>query len=257
MAGLLISLLLSARVLNSGSFESSRRINQDLGEQNRKVTVTLKLVQVFVTDKRGKPVKDLERSDFDLYDNSRPAEIVALEKYVSDAPQIKTKIDNERTRSGEPGEANRKYFLLFDFAFNNKFGVRESKNAALHFINNWLQNGDEIAVVSYSTLKRLSIDAELTTDRQNCREIIERLEKGNLGRFAPNVEEEYWEFKNDRSFPRTPRPEISNSKRDLIGLFYGREFPINSGTCPWRIFCAGPVPFGPYIPGVSLVSAQR
>jgi hypothetical protein len=36
------------------------------------VSVTLKLVQVFVTDKQGRPVKDLNKSDFEIFDNGLP-----------------------------------------------------------------------------------------------------------------------------------------------------------------------------------------
>ena len=36
------------------------------------VTVTLKLIQVYVSDRDGNPVLDLTKDDFLLYDNGRP-----------------------------------------------------------------------------------------------------------------------------------------------------------------------------------------
>jgi hypothetical protein len=45
------------------------------------VTVTLKLVQVFVTDPDGHPARDLDKSDFVLYDNGELQEITGFEKH--------------------------------------------------------------------------------------------------------------------------------------------------------------------------------
>jgi hypothetical protein len=39
------------------------------------ISVTLKLVQVYVTDKSGKPVRDLTRDEFTVTDNGRPVTI--------------------------------------------------------------------------------------------------------------------------------------------------------------------------------------
>lgn len=37
-------------------------------ELQHEVTVTIKLIQVYVTDKEGNSVTDLEKSDFELFD---------------------------------------------------------------------------------------------------------------------------------------------------------------------------------------------
>ena len=50
------------------------------------VTVTLKLIQVFVTDANGKPALDLERSDFVITDNGKPQTITDFEKHVLALP---------------------------------------------------------------------------------------------------------------------------------------------------------------------------
>ena len=44
------------------------------------VSVTLKLIQVYVTDKNGKSIQDLTKDDFALYDNGKPVTITEFEK---------------------------------------------------------------------------------------------------------------------------------------------------------------------------------
>src|SRR5512137_2005867 len=45
------------------------------------VSVTLKLIQVYVTDKSGKPVRDLTKEEFRLTDNGQPVTLSAFEKH--------------------------------------------------------------------------------------------------------------------------------------------------------------------------------
>jgi hypothetical protein len=45
------------------------------------VSVTLKLIQVYVTDKSGKPVRDLTKDEFRLTDNGKPVTISAFERH--------------------------------------------------------------------------------------------------------------------------------------------------------------------------------
>ena len=45
------------------------------------VSVTLKLIQVYVTDKSGKPVRDLTKDEFKLTDNGKPVTFSAFEKH--------------------------------------------------------------------------------------------------------------------------------------------------------------------------------
>src|SRR5512136_2377037 len=45
------------------------------------VSVTLKLIQVYVTDKSGRPVRDLTKNEFTLMDNGKPVTISAFERH--------------------------------------------------------------------------------------------------------------------------------------------------------------------------------
>src|SRR5512137_2952193 len=50
------------------------------------VTVTLKLIQVFVTAARGQPALDLSRTDFLLTDNGKPQTITDFESHILGLP---------------------------------------------------------------------------------------------------------------------------------------------------------------------------
>jgi len=52
---------------------------------------------------------------------------------------------------------NRKLFLFFDFAYNNLRGIIKAKEAALHFLDNNVRADDEVAVLTYSALKGLTV----------------------------------------------------------------------------------------------------
>jgi VWFA-related protein len=164
------------------------------------VTVTVKLVQVYVTDKKGKPVQDLQKSDFVVYDNGQKKEITEFEKHILAPPTSKAPpqpseekiVQTPLLPADKVTVMTRKFFLFFDFAFNNQKGVNKAKQAALHFIDTELSPVDEVGLLSYSMLKGISIHEFLTTNHRKVREALQSLDaKGIAGR-AENVEEEYW-----------------------------------------------------------------
>ena len=86
--------------LNSESLQV--KISQE--EPQHKVVVVLKLVQVYVTDKKGNPVTDLEKSDFTLYDNGKLRAVTDFEKHllIKPAKKVEEKItETELPPAGE------------------------------------------------------------------------------------------------------------------------------------------------------------
>jgi len=164
------------------------------------VSVTLKLVQVYVTDKKGKPVQDLEKADFIVYDNGQKKEITEFEKHVLAPPTPKTPLlpDEEKIVPTPLSPADkvtvmaRKFFLFFDFAFNNQKGVNKAREAALHFIDTELSLGDQVGLLSYSMLKGISIHEYLTTNHRKVREAVEVINAKDIAGRAEDIEEEYW-----------------------------------------------------------------
>lgn len=180
-------LILYGQVSNSAF--SQEKKDQEVLEYE--VSVILKLVQVYVMDSDGNPVTDLEKEDFELYDNGKLQSITDFEKHILYMPSDKTKhLQKEEIPSHT--KLNRKFFLFFDFAFNSPRGIKNAKEAALYFIDNQLDPSDEVGVLSYSITKYLTVHENLTTNHKKGKEAVEGLGiEGILGR-AEDVEQKYW-----------------------------------------------------------------
>jgi len=187
------------------------------------VTVTVKLIQVYVTDKNGNPVLDLGKEDFVIYEDGKKQQITEFEKHVLSLPSMEEKIQPEKIpESGLPPPRklmNRKFFILFDFAYNNARGILKAKEAALHFIDTQLQPLDEVAVLSYSAIKSLTLHEYLTTDHKKVRNVVDSFGlKDILGR-AENLEVEYWSKMQNRTpldASNKQDPAIEGIKEKLI-----------------------------------------
>ncbi len=143
------------------------------------VTVTLKLIQVFVTDTDGNPIRDLEKTDFILYDNGKLKEITDFEQHFLTLPGKKAEEKASETKPSPPAklstQMNRKFFLFIDTARNDMQGIQKSKKAALHFIETQLQPSDEVALLSYDFVAGLKIHEYLTTNHEKIGEAIKKL----------------------------------------------------------------------------------
>jgi len=147
------------------------------------VAVTLKLVQVFVTDKKGNPITDLTKDDFILYDNSKLQTITDFEKHILTQPEKKIEKKAEEkleetelaTSQKVPLKMKRKFFLLLDLERNDGLGIINSKKAALHFMETQIQPTDEVGVLSNSPIGGLTVHEYLTTDHEKAKEAIKRI----------------------------------------------------------------------------------
>jgi len=186
-----------------GSFFPSSSASQEVVIRFQKplqheVFVTLKLIQVYITDKKGKSVQDLQKSDFVVYDNGQKKEITEFEKHILAGGPAKVELPPPAEKivptavPPPPQVMRRKFFLFFDFAFNTQKGVKKSREAALHMIDTELGPDDEVGLLSYSVLKGLSIHEYLTTEHQKIRQAIASMDVKNLSGRAEDVEEEYW-----------------------------------------------------------------
>jgi len=180
------------------------------------VTVTVKLIQVYVTDKAGNPVTDLKMDDFEIYDQRERKTITEFERHLlslpdivekptikAGAPEIKKKQPKTPENPPSTAKMNRKFILFFDFAFNNAKGILKSKEAALHFMDTKLLPEDEAAVLSYSVIHGLTVHEFLTTNHQKVREVIEGFGTKNIAGRAYNVESNYWRQRGEekREYP--------------------------------------------------------
>jgi len=143
------------------------------------VTVTLKLIQVYVTDKNGKPVTNLDKSEFRVFDNGILQTITEFERHMSPAPKpgiaepaIKEALVPTEIAAPRMG---RKFFVLIDLDANDFEGIAKSRAAALHFLDTQILLSDEVGVFSSSFMRGIILHAYLTTDHAKVREAIQRI----------------------------------------------------------------------------------
>ena len=160
------------------------------------MAVTLKLIQVYVTDKDGNPVTDLKPDDFVVHDNKKLQKITDFEQYKLASPtemlQPQPEIKDIESSTPIKGFMSRKFFLFFDLANNNTKGFMKAQQAALHFIDTQLQPSDEVSILSFSVLKGLTLHEYFTKDRQAIRNVVKQI--GSMGRVgrAENFEAIIW-----------------------------------------------------------------
>lgn len=163
------------------------RLNSESGQAKKdqkvfqqEVVVTLKLVQVHVTDKKGNPITDLTKDDFILYDNRKLQTITDFEKHLFAIPEKPVKPKKKVVEMIEEtklppspdisSRMNRKFIFLFATA-GPSAAVR-SKNAARHFIDTRIQPTDEVGVMSYSLISGLELHEYFTSDMDKVKKAI-------------------------------------------------------------------------------------
>jgi VWFA-related protein len=178
----------------NGSAEAKAQKEQAL--LRHEVTVTLKLIQVYVTDNKGNPVTDLEKDDFIVYDNGKKQSITEFEKHGLSLYSAKEEAQHEKIIETPVQAAQelmpRKFFLFFDFAFNNANGIEKAKKAALHFVDTQVLPTDEVGVLSYSAIKSLKLHEYLTTDQRKVRDVVREFGMKEIAGRAEDFEAAYW-----------------------------------------------------------------
>jgi VWFA-related protein len=145
------------------------------------VTVTLKLIQVFVTGPDGKPALDLTRSDFVLTDNGKPQTITDFESHVLAVPAAERAVAvaapaPSPALAAEPAPLlSRKFIFLIDYVQNGFEGVQKAKAAAREFLDSKVGPDDEVGLFSLSTWSGLTLHQYLTKDHAKVRSALKKL----------------------------------------------------------------------------------
>jgi VWFA-related protein len=162
------------------------------------VGVTLKLITVRVTDRKGAAIGGLAKDDFVVFDGGRQVKITEFERHdpVSAIPPAKAKaetiVETPLDAGARPILLPRRFFVFLDYAFGDDRGIRKARQAALHFLDTGLRPGDEVGLITYSAVRGLAIRQFLTADASAVRRAVEASWKDLLSGRAENVEEEYW-----------------------------------------------------------------
>jgi VWFA-related protein len=178
---IILPIFVSFCLIAGPSSQSSATLQEAVRPQKplqHEVSVTLKLIQVIVTDKKGNPVTDLRKDEFILYDNGEQKTLTEFEKHVLSLPSAKAPAEEKLAPTpiaSTPRLLNRKLFFLFDFAYTDPEGVRLAREAALRFIDTSLLPTDEVGVISFSGKRDLQIHEFQSMDHLKIRKAVESL----------------------------------------------------------------------------------
>ena len=105
-------------------------ISQDIQHE---VTVTLKLVQVFVTDKQGNPVRGLKVDDFSLFVDGDQETITDFETHFTPSVQIESPEESSpQVPPEQEKKFQRKYFLICSkIASSKSFNYKTSSGTCI------------------------------------------------------------------------------------------------------------------------------
>ncbi len=148
------------------------------------VSVVRKLVQVYVTDKRGNPITDLQKDDFILYDNKDEKQITEFERHALSLPGTAAPAPaaEPAVTAIEPPEPllSRRFFMLFDLVFTQEKGFRIARSAALKFLESGLMPTDEASVLLFTGGRSLEVRKLPTRDHNAVRDAVESLTIADL-----------------------------------------------------------------------------
>ena len=147
-----------------------------------RVETELVQVEVIVTDKNGKMVRDLRREDFELKEDGKPQDVAYFSVGTATTPaQWITTVAKKNTPASQPppkistpeNAAGRHFVLALDdlhLAFGNLVYVKKS---LLKFIAEQTTNADQIALIT--TSGQLGMFEQFTNNREALKRAINRL----------------------------------------------------------------------------------
>ena len=127
-------------------------------------------VPVRVTDRNGAPIKNLEAKDFELFDNGRKQEILGL-----DAIDLAHKSREPNAPEEMNPAARRHFLLLFDCSFAHPKSIITAQRAAKEFVLSGANDGDFIAVGTYTVEHGFKLLVTFSSDRVQVSRAIETL----------------------------------------------------------------------------------
>jgi VWFA-related protein len=184
---------------------------QDQKPLRHEVSVTLKLVQVLITDKAGNPVTDLGRDDFVLTDDGQAVKLTEFEvhKLPVSVPTPEKAAAAPAPPAPEKVLLNRKIFFFFDFMNSTTQGARKAAEAALHFVDTGLLPTDEVGVITLSAIKGIQVFQMLSSDRAEIHKSIASFGlAGSSGR-AEELEGQYQRLKEAGGFADAREGKLS------------------------------------------------
>jgi VWFA-related protein len=232
-----ILLVLGSLCLIAGLFSQSSSVPQEAVRPQKplqyEARVTIKLIQVIVVDKQGKPVTNLRKEDFVLTDNGQEMKLTEYERHMLSLPSAEAPVEERvvSTPLQAPRLLNRKFFLFFDFAYNNPAGVRKMGETARRFLDTQVLPTDEIGVVSYSLLNRLKFHLYLTTDHQKVRNLVSKIGLRDSAERFEDLEDKYQrQLKAGGLADARPEAKLTLPMPDMPGLDMAEMWRLSTIT---------------------------
>jgi VWFA-related protein len=146
-----------------------------------KVHVNLVLVRVVVRDSSGKPVGDLRKEDFQLFDDRKPQAITHFSvetpnsRLTKAVPPVESEAPpEEKVESNEAGPPQRFIAFLFDDAHLELADIMRSRQAAERFLETSFRPTDRAAVFTTSGQLNLDFTSDQTKLIEALRAILPR-----------------------------------------------------------------------------------
>jgi VWFA-related protein len=172
-------LALAAPAVGAGREEVKKREQPMRIGLHEEASVELTLVDVEVTDKRGRPIRGLTKDDFAVTLNWKSWPVYSVDDFcaseerppaalVADLPEA----PGGPPRSSEPPEGRppqadpSRFVLYFDFSQLQGDGRDRAVTEARRWLRESLRPGDEAAIVTYGTDAGLNERCTFTSDRQ-------------------------------------------------------------------------------------------
>jgi VWFA-related protein len=182
------ALILAIAAPASNPAAQTKSGQESVQNPHHEVSVSLKLLQVYVMDKSGNSVPGLKPADFEITDDGKPVSITDFEFHAAVIPGIASD-SSAAVPSAEPAKLSRKFFLWYDFGFNDPKGAKRAKTAGLHFLDSQIRPEDEVALLTSTSVKGLTVQEYLTKDHLRVRKDIEALDAGRIVGRASEIEQ--------------------------------------------------------------------
>src|SRR5262245_26605198 len=127
-------------------------------------------VPVRVTDRNGAPVRNLQAKDFELFDNGKKQEILGL-----DAIDLAHKSREPNSPEEVNPAARRHFLLLFDCSFAHPKAILNAQRAAKEFVLSGVNDGDFVAVATYTVEHGLKLLVTFSSDRVQVSRAVDTL----------------------------------------------------------------------------------
>jgi VWFA-related protein len=176
---------------SSPAQQSEPRQAKGRARLQHEVTVALKLVQVYVTDKKGSPIPDLRKDEFVLIDNKEEKTITEFENHMlalpgnERHPMAPSLAPLERAPAPQAPLMSRTFFFLFDLVFADQGGFRLGRQAAIRYLEAGLKPDDQVAVFSFTGGRSLNVLHRPDSEHAEARRAIKAIGLGSLRPIAP------------------------------------------------------------------------